>query len=85
MWEQIHNSNFKPIKFDRFKAESEDNVFALTPQQRIKATDAIGIVSKPRRYGGTYAHTDIAFEFALYIIWRLKKSISDWNKLDLMI
>lgn len=43
----------------------------------IKATDAIGIVSKPRRYGGTYAHTDIAFEFALYIIWRLKKSISD--------
>ena len=51
-----------------FKAESEDNVFALTPQQRIKATDAIGIASKPRRYGGTYAHTDIAFEFALYII-----------------
>jgi hypothetical protein len=49
----------------------------LTPQQRIKATDAIGIVSKPRRYGGTYAHTDIAFEFALYIIYRLKKSISD--------
>ena len=68
LWEQIHNPNFKPIEFDRFKAESEDNVFALTPQQRIKATDAIGIASKPRRYGGTYAHTDIAFEFALYII-----------------
>ena len=47
---------------------SGDNAFTLTPQQWIKATDAIGIVSKPRRYGGTYAHTDIAFEFALYII-----------------
>ena len=62
LWEQIHNPNFKPIEFDRFKAESEDNIFTLTPQQRIKATDAIGIVSKPRRHGGTYAHTDIAFE-----------------------
>jgi len=65
LWEQIHNSNFKPIKFDRFKAESGDNAFTLTPQQWIKATDAIGIVSKAGRYGGTYAHTDIAFEFAL--------------------
>ena len=73
----IHPLIGRLLKFDRFKAESEDNVFALTPQQRIKATDAIGIVSKPRRYGGTYAHTDIAFEFALYIIWRLKKSIPD--------
>ena len=60
----IHNPNFKPIEFDRFKAESGDNAFTLTPQQWIKATDAIGIVSKSGRYGGTYAHTDIAFEFA---------------------
>ena len=64
MWEQIHNPNFKPIEFDRFKAESGDNAFTLTPQQWIKATDAIGIVSKSGRYGGTYAHTDIVFEFA---------------------
>ena len=64
LWEQIHNPNFKPIEFDRFKAESGDNAFTLTPQQWIKATDAIGIVSKSGRYGGTYAHTDIAFEFA---------------------
>ena len=43
--EIIHNPNFKPIEFDRFKAESGDNAFTLTPQQWIKATDAIGIVS----------------------------------------
>ena len=78
----------KPIEFDRFKAESGDNAFTLTPQQWIKATDAIGIVSKSGRYGGTYAHTDIAFEFAswispefkLYIIkdyQRLKKDEAD--------
>ena len=67
LWEQIHNPNFKPIEFDRFKAESGDNAFTLTPQQWIKATDAIGIVSKSGRYGGTYAHTDIAFEFAMWI------------------
>ena len=64
LWEQIHNPNFKPIEFDRFKAESGDNAFTLTPQQWIKATDAIGIISKSGRYGGTYAHKDIAFEFA---------------------
>lgn len=46
------------------RSESGDNAFTLTPQQWIKATDTIGIISKPRRYGGTYAHTDIAFEYA---------------------
>ena len=65
MWEQIHNPNFKPIEFDRFKAEARDNAFTLTPQQWIKATDAIGIVSKSGRYGGTYAHTDAVKEFLL--------------------
>ena len=65
LWEQIHNPNFKPIEFDRFKAESGDNAFTLTPQQWIKATDAIGIVSKSGRYGGTYAHTDAVKEFLI--------------------
>ena len=65
LWEQIHNPNFKPIEFDRFKAESGDNAFTLTPKQWIKATDAIGIVSKSGRYGGTYAHTDAVKEFLL--------------------
>ena len=68
--EQIHNPNFKPIEFDRFKAESGDNAFMLIPQQWIKATDAIGIISKSGRYG--YSHTDIAFEFALWISPELK-------------
>ena len=61
LWEQIHNPHIKPIEFDRFKAESGDNAFTLTPQQWIKVTGAIGIVSKSGRYGVTYAHTDIAF------------------------
>ena len=65
LWEQIHNPNFKPIEFDRFKVESGDNAFTLTPQQWIKATDAIGIVSKSGRYGGTYAHTDIAWNLPI--------------------
>ena len=82
MWEQIHNPNFKPIEFDRFKAESGDNAFTLTPQQWIKATDAIGIISKSGRYGGTYAHTDIAFEFASWISPEFKLYIiEDYQRL----
>ncbi len=88
LWEQLHNPEFKPIEFDRFKSMAGDNAFTLTPQQWIKATNARGIVSKSGRYGGTYAHTDIAFEFAswispefkLYIIkdyQRLKKDEAD--------
>jgi hypothetical protein len=52
---------------DIAKYKNADNAFTLTPQQWIKATDAIGIISKSGRYGGTYAHTDIAFEFASWI------------------
>ena len=79
---KIHNPNFKPIEFDRFKAESGDNAFTLTPQQWIKATDAIGIVSKSGRYGGTYAHTDIAFEFASWISPEFKLYIiKDYQRL----
>ena len=82
LWEQIHNPNFKPIEFDRFKAESGDNAFTLTPQQWIKATDAIGIISKSGRYGGTYAHTDIAFEFASWISPEFKLYIiEDYQRL----
>ena len=84
LWEQIHNPNFKPIEFDRFKAESGDNAFTLTPQQWIKATDAIGIVSKSGRYGGTYAHTDIAFEFASWISPEFKLYIiKDYQRLKI--
>mgnify|MGYP004473368467 CR=1 FL=1 len=82
LWEQLHNPNFKPIEFDRFKNEAGGNGFALTPQQWIKATDAIGIISKSGRYGGTYAHSDIAFEFASWISPEFKLYIiKDYQRL----
>lgn len=67
LWEQIHNPNFKGVEFDRFKNESGSNSFVLSPNKWIEATNAIGIISKAGRYGGTYAHRDIAFEFASWI------------------
>lgn len=96
LWEKLHNSNFKGVEFDSFKSHAGENAFTLSPQQWVKATNAIGIVSKSGRYGGgTYAHKDIAFEFAswlspefkLYIIkdyQRLKEDEGhrlalDWN------
>jgi hypothetical protein len=67
LWEQLNNPTFKSIEFDAFKNESGSNSFALTPQKWIETTNAIGIVSKSGRYGGTFAHRDIAFEFATWI------------------
>jgi len=67
LWEQLNNPAFKSIEFDAFKNESGSNSFALTPQKWIETTNAIGIVSKSGRYGGTFAHRDIAFEFATWI------------------
>ncbi len=67
LWEQLHNPNFKRIEFDAFRNESGSNSFTLTPKKWIKSTNAIGIISKSGRYGGTYAHKDIAFEFASWI------------------
>lgn len=67
LWEQLHNPNFKSIEFDAFKNEAGTNSFTLTPQKWIEATNAIGIISKSGRYGGTYAHKDIAFEFATWL------------------
>ena len=64
LWEQLNNSNFKPIEFDGFRNEAGLNSFTLTPKKWISSTNAIGIISKPGRYDGTYAHKDIAFEFA---------------------
>ena len=82
LWEQLHNPDFKPTEFGRFRFESGDNAFTLTPQQWISATDAIGIISKSGRYGGTYAHTDIAFEFASWISPEFKLYlIKDYQRL----
>jgi len=67
LWEQLHNPNFKRIEFDAFRNESGSNSFTLTPKKWIESTNSIGIISKSGRYGGTYAHKDIAFEFASWI------------------
>jgi len=67
IWEQLNNLGFKPVEFDGFKKQAGLNSFTLTPKQWIEKTNAIGIISKPGRYGGTYAHKDIAFEFASWI------------------
>ncbi len=68
VWEQINNPDFNRVEFDTFKSEAGTNAFVLTPQKWIKNTNAIGIISKSGRYGGgTFAHKDIAFEFATWI------------------
>ena len=67
LWETLHNPNFKGVEFDTFRKEAGLNNFNLTPKKWIEATNAIGIVSKSGRYGGTYAHKDLAFEFGAWI------------------
>jgi hypothetical protein len=67
LWEKLSNPDFKPLEFERFRSEAGSNYFVLSPQRWIESTHAIGIISKSGRYGGTYAHTDIAFEFATWI------------------
>ena len=87
LWETIHNSNFKGVEFDSFRKEAGTNAFTLSPQRWIEKTNAIGIVSKSGRGGGTFAHPDIAMEFAswispefkLYIIQDYKRLKGDEN------
>jgi len=67
LWEMFNNPNFNSIEFDGIKNMSGSNSFALTPKRWIEATNAIGIISKTGRYGGTFAHRDIAFEFASWL------------------
>jgi len=83
LWEQLSNQNFKPIEFERFKYEAGSNAFTLSPQKWISTTtNAIGIISKSGRYGGTYAHKDIAFEFASWISPEFKLYIiKDYQRL----
>ena len=93
LWEKIHNVNFKGIEFTTFENEAGKNSFYLSPQKWIKETNAIGIISKSGNNGGTYAHSDIALEFAswlspefkLYLITefeRLKKNEAYQSKLE---
>ncbi|WP_233663947.1 KilA-N domain-containing protein [Staphylococcus haemolyticus] len=93
VWENINNPNFKPVEFDGFKNQAGRNAFTMSPTKWINTTNAIGLITKAGRYGGTYAHKDIAFEFAswvspefkLYIIQdyqRLKEQENDPERLD---
>ena len=93
IWEGLNNPDFNRVEFDTFRNAAGTNGFVLTPQRWIESTNAIGIQSKAGRYGGTYAHTDIAFKFAawlspefeLYIIkdyQRLKQDESERLSLD---
>ena len=67
IWELINNPYFKPVEFDRFRKEAGLNSFILSPKKWVDTTNAIGIFSKSGRYGGTYAHKDIAFEFGSWL------------------
>ncbi len=87
LWEALNNPNFNRVQFDTFRNEAGLNRFTMTPSKWIESTGAIGIVSKSGRYGGTYAHYDIAMEFAswisaefkLYLIQDYKRLKSDEN------
>ncbi|MBD3345706.1 MAG: KilA-N domain-containing protein [Chitinivibrionales bacterium] len=67
LWEQLHNPDFNPVEFDGIRKQAGLNSFTLTPKQWISLTRAIGLDSKTGRYGGTYAHKDIAFEFTSWV------------------
>jgi hypothetical protein len=93
LWEKINNPKFKLVEFDQFRNEAGSHSFVLPPQQWIKNTNAIRVISSSGRYGGTYAHKDIAFEFAswiseefrLYLIkefQRLKEEENERKSLD---
>lgn len=82
LWESLNNADFKLAEFDQFKNESGSNSFVLSPKKWIDSTNAIGITSRAGRYGGTYAHRDIAFEFASWISPEFKLYIiKDYQRL----
>ncbi len=82
LWETLHNPNFKPLEFEGFKSKSGSNAFTLSPKRWIEATESIGMCSKSGRGGGTYAHRDIAFEFASWISAEFKLYvITDYQRL----
>ncbi len=92
-WEYIFNPNFKVVEFDHFKSRAGLSTFTLSVSEWIEATDAIGLNVKRGKYGGTYAHKDIAFEFAsaispvfkIYLIrefQRLKEQENDKDKIE---
>lgn len=82
LWEQLNNPDFKGVEFDSFVQAAGSNAFTLSPQKWISATHAVGIVSKSGRSGGTFAHKDIAFEFASWVSAEFKLYIiKDYQRL----
>jgi len=88
VWERLNNPDFNPIEFDGIRKQAGLNSFILTSKHWVDATRAIGLISKPGRYGGTFAHKDIAFEFAswisvefkLYLIKEFQRLKDDENR-----
>ena len=88
VWEQINNANFKVVEFDHFKMQAGLPSFVLSVSEWIEKTNAIGIIVKKGKYGGTYAHRDIAFEFGsaisasfkLYLIREFQRLKDDENE-----
>lgn len=82
LWEALHNPNFNCLEFEAIKNEAGDNGFVMTPKRWIESTGATGIISKQGRYAATYAHRDIAFEFASWISPEFKLYIiEDYQRL----
>ena len=82
LWESLNNTNFNSVEFDRIKSEAGYNSFTLSPKKWISLTNAIGIISKSGRYGGAFAYSDIAFEFASWISAEFKMYvIQDYKRL----
>ena len=82
LWELLNNPNFKPVEFDGFKKEAGYNAFTMSPKKWIENTNAIGLISRAGRNGGTFAHKDIAFEFASWISAEFKLYIiKDYERL----
>lgn len=93
LWEQLNNPNAKGVEIDSFKKEAGEHYFTMSPRRWIKETNAIGIISRAGNNGGTFAHPDIAFEFAswispefkLYLITefeRLKRNEAYQNRIE---
>lgn len=88
VWERLNNPDFNPVEFDGIRIQTGLNSFVLTPKQWIEKTGAVGLTSSAGRYGGTYAHKDIAFEFAswvsvefkLYLIKEFQRLKDDENQ-----
>ena len=88
IWEQLNNPDFNAIEFDGIRKQAGLNSFILTAKRWIESTGATGLISRPGRYGGTYAHKDIAFEFAswvsvefkLYLIKEFQRLKEDENR-----